>query len=394
MKQNIIVLVSLIFFSCTNSEKHQHIENKRINLPPLKEEKIEKMSNLFDVKRYVPLQTVENKYVGEISKLITTSAKYIIFDAVSMRVFIFDKETGNVINIVEALGQGPREYSTILDITYQKINDEIVILAPEKILWYTSNGEYKYEKKGKVFASNISVSSFGKVLLYADYSENTIENEVVKNNLLMLKDDYSIDKKYMPFNKMVNSFVRLNPFINLGKDFLYYEKKEDILYGLDENEELSAKYHIDYGNNNAVIAQKVLSDLEKDKTMSPYTSVKLERELGYYSLVNVINLETMLFLTYNKDDHFFYAFYNKDNHSVKQYTKRYIDEIPPIPLENDFDEVPYYSFVGGYQDVLIAYALPEELIASEDKSNKRLDEVRHKLEEDGNFVIVEFELKK
>ena len=102
----------------------------------------------------------------------------------------------------------------------------------------------------------------------------------------------------------------------------------------------------------------------------------------------------MLFLTYNKDDHFFYAFYNKDNHSVKQYTKRYIDEIPPIPLENDFDEVPYYSFVGGYQDVLIAYALPEELIASEDKSNKRLDEVRHKLEEDGNFVIVEFELKK
>lgn len=349
---------------------------------------------MFDVRRYVPLQTVENKYIGEISKLITTSTKYIIFDAISMRVFIFDRETGNVINIVEALGQGPGEYTTILDITYQEINDEIVILAPEKILCYTSNGEYKREKKGKIFASSISVNQFGNILLYADYSENTTENGIIKNNLLMLKDDYSIEKKYVPFDNMVSSFIRFNPLISSGKDFLYYEKKEDILYVFDESEELSAKYYIDYGNNNALIAQKILSNLEKDKTMSPYKSISLERELGYYSLVNIINLETMLFLIYNKDDYFFYAFYNKDDDSVKLYSKRYINEIPPIPLGNDFDQVLYYSFVGGFQDVLIAYAQPEELMVLENRSNKKLEEVRHKLEEDGNFVIVEFELKK
>lgn len=352
------------------------------------------MSNLFSIKRYVPLETIEGKLVGEISKLITTPTKYIIFDNVSMQIFIFDKETGKTINVISAMGQGPKEYTTIWDIAYRELKDEILILSPQKILTYTSKGVFKQERKVNLFASNMSVDSSEELILYADYSENRAKNSTIKYNLLQLNDDYSIEKQYMRFDKAVNSFVRINPLIDSGQRFLYYEKKEDIFYNFNVNNSLKAKYYIDYGNNNFGIAQKIFSALENDKTMSPFKAFELEKEYGYCSLVNAINLESTLFLVYSKNDYFFYSFYDKEKHTVQQYAKKFVNNIPPIPFENDLDGVSHYFFVGGYEDTLIAYALPEELIHSDEKGNDKLNDVRSKIEEGGNYVIVEFELKK
>ena len=62
--------------------------------------------------------------------------------------------------------------------------------------------------------------------MYANYSENTVENKEIKDNLLLLGSDYQVDRTYMPFTTMVNSFVRINPLINNGDYFLYYNKQE------------------------------------------------------------------------------------------------------------------------------------------------------------------------
>ena len=389
--KNIILTILALCLSCTDKTTKSD-KSTIIRFLPSQKENTAPMSDVFTIKKYVPLEVDDETLIGDISKLITTIDKYIIFDNVSMRIFIFDRETGKKVGIIEAIGQGPQEYITIWDIAYVENSDEILILSPKKLLVYSTKGEFKKAEKVALLASNIAMTTTHKAIVYANYSENTVENKEIKDNLLLLGSDYQVEKTYMPFTTMVNSFVRINPLVNNGDYFLFYNKVDDKLYELTKEETLNATYTLDYGNNNSTIAAKILSALESDKMMSAYKSTVLEKEYRYCNLLNVLNTPSYLFFIYNQNEYFHYAFYNKNDGKVKQFTKKYTDNTPPIPLINDFDGVSYYPLLSNEKNTFVSYALSDELMETKGKSNKKLELLRPELKED-NFVIVEFEIK-
>lgn len=389
--KNIILTILALCLSCTDKTTKSD-KSTIIRFLPSQEENTAPMSDVFTIKKYVPLEVDDETLIGDISKLITTVDKYIIFDNVSMRIFIFDRETGKKVGIIEAIGQGPQEYITIWDIAYVENSDEILILSPKKLLVYSTKGEFKKAEKVALLASNIAMTTTHKAIVYANYSENTVENKEIKDNLLLLGSDYQVEKTYMPFTTMVNSFVRINPLVNNGDYFLFYNKVDDKLYELTKEETLNATYTLDYGNNNSIIATKILSALESDKMMSADKSTVLEKEYRYCNLLNVLNTPSYLFFIYNQNEYFHYAFYNKNDGKVKQFTKKYTDNTPPIPLINDFDGVSYYPLLSNEKNTFVSYALSDELMETKGKSNKKLELLRPDLKED-NFVIVEFEIK-
>lgn len=389
--KNIILTILALCLSCTDKTTKSD-KSTIIRFLPSQEENTAPMSDVFTIKKYVPLEVDDETLIGDISKLITTVDKYIIFDNVSMRIFIFDRETGKKVGTIEAIGQGPQEYITIWDIAYVENSDEILILSPKKLLVYSTKGEFKKAEKVALLASNIAMTTTHKAIMYANYSENTVENKEIKDNLLLLGSDYQVEKTYMPFTTMVNSFVRINPLVNNGDYFLFYNKVDDKLYELTKEETLNATYTLDYGNNNSTIATKILSALESDKMMSADKSTVLEKEYRYCNLLNVLNTPSYLFFIYNQNEYFHYAFYNKNDGEVKQFTKKYTDNTPPIPLINDFDGVSYYPLLSNEKNTFVSYALSDELMETKGKSNKKLELLRPDLKED-NFVIVEFEIK-
>lgn len=389
--KNIILTILALCLSCTDKTTKSD-KSTIIHFLPSQEENTAPMSDVFTIKKYVPLEVDDETLIGDISKLITTVDKYIIFDNVSMRIFIFDRETGKKVGIIEAIGQGPQEYITIWDIAYVENSDEILILSPKKLLVYSTKGEFKKAEKVALLASNIAMTTTHKAIIYANYSGNTVENKEIKDNLLLLGSDYQVEKTYMPFTTMVNSFVRINPLINNGDYFLYYNKVDDKLYEFTKEETLNATYTLDYGNNNSTIAAKILSALESDKMMSADKSTVLEKEYRYCNLLNVLNTPSYLFFIYNQNEYFHYTFYNKNDGKVKQFTKKYTDNTPPIPLINDFDGVSYYPLLSNEKNTFVSYALSDELMETKGKSNKKLELLRPELKED-NFVIVEFEIK-
>jgi hypothetical protein bfra3_02378 len=389
--KNIILTILALCLSCTDKTTKSD-KSTIIRFLPSQEENTAPMSDVFTIKKYVPLEVDDETLIGDISKLITTVDKYIIFDNVSMRIFIFDRETGKKVGIIEAIGQGPQEYITIWDIAYVENSDEILILSPKKLLVYSTKGEFKKAEKVALLASNIAMTTTHKAIIYANYSENTVENKEIKDNLLLLGSDYQVEKTYMPFTTMVNSFVRINPLVNNGDYFLYYNKVDDKLYEFNKEETLNATYTLDYGNNNSTIATKILSALESDKMMSADKSTVLEKEYRYCNLLKVLNTPSYLFFIYNQNEYFHYAFYNKNDGKVKQFTKKYTDNTPPIPLINDFDGVSYYPLLSNEKNTFVSYALSDELMETKGKSNKKLELLRPDLKED-NFVIVEFEIK-
>ena len=371
MNYKLLLAVLCLCFGCTHkvSETDGSI---RVKLLPTQIENTAPMSEVLSMKKKVLLETDEENLIGEISKLITTPDKYIIWDSEQMIVFVFDRNTGKKIGLIDAMGQGPQEYVTIWDITYNKTSDEIFILSPKKLLVYTPKGEFKRGESTELFGVHIALTPMGKAAVYADYSENETVDKKIKDNLLVLNADFKVEKSYMPFKTMVNSFVRINPMIGNGDSFLYYDKCTDKLYGFAPDNSLEALYTLDYGNDNAEIATKVLSDLESDKGMQPYKGVSLEKQYQYCGLNNVLNTPSYLFLIYSQNDYYYYVFYHKVDGKIRQFSKKQMGIAPPIPLINDFDEVQYYPLLSNEGDTLISYAfLPEK----------------------DTFVMIEFEIK-
>lgn len=387
----------LFFCSCGQNIKNKETE-QTIHLKAVPEEKTAPLSQLLEIKRYIPLETPAHKggALGNISKLIVTEDAFIIFDEFSMSVFIFARSSGQLRGLITAQGNGPGEYAAIIDIAYRAQTQEIVILAPRKILCFTVEGRFKKEQPFQIIASYINSTPEGHIVVSPDYAQTFSEdNQPLKNNILLLDSNWNVVKGYMPFKKAMNPMSDINSFQNNGKELLYVDKYGNNLYSFSSKDSLRLRYHIDYGNDNDVIAEKIVAELQKERTMTPTGAFALEQKYGYCSLLNVIDNETFLFLLYRRGAEWYhYAFYDKQTRVVDAYALRHTGDKPPVPLYNDWDAAPYYIFVGGYGDMLIGYTTPDYLMSAAKQSNQALETIRPALQKNGNFVLVEFTRKK
>lgn len=107
--------------------------------------------------RYVPLETRDDILISHIGKTIYAQECYHIFDFVSKKIMVFDKQ-GRFVYSIDKVGHGPGEYISIFDMDVNRQGDVYVLdSSTSKVIKYSSQGtqfeEYKIGKRCMEFAA-------------------------------------------------------------------------------------------------------------------------------------------------------------------------------------------------------------------------------------------------
>lgn len=387
----ILSISILLLPSCSN--RTLQVEKGQVLLvPPIEISDDIPLSEIVSLEKYTPLETTEDAIVGELSKLLTTENYYIILDNLTQSVFVYNRSTGKLISHIKKTGGGLGEYDRILDIAYDRKKNDVYILSSSKVLVYSCFGDFIREVSLKgIFASYVETVSDGLLALSPNFSRNVIDGEVITSNLLVVNNQLQLKQNFMDFHSPIYSYNTVSPMSNNGNEFLFINRYDDNIYQLEEGK-LQIKYSIDYGNDNSLIGDRIVQSLHSPE-VSPTDGMKLEDELGYCAMQQWINMNDYLYWVYRKGMVYNYVFYSKISGYIQCYSSDLMKKEAPVPFVNDFDGNPFYFFIAGYgDDILLSYALPDDLLKGEVK-NPLLEEIKKELIPDDNFVIVEFKIK-
>jgi len=145
-----VILFQLFLVSCN------HIESKESKESPQGFQVIKldyhnpALSSIPDFSkiRFIPLETMDGAYIGEINKIVVTENRFYVLDAFSaVGVFIYNWD-GKLINKIKSKGKGPREYSYIAGLEFDPYNNELVLvdLNLKKVIRYDQDGNYLSEQ--------------------------------------------------------------------------------------------------------------------------------------------------------------------------------------------------------------------------------------------------------
>ena len=102
-----------------------------------------KTYNLSEVSkdvRVVQLETNENSIISSMSKLVHVDSANIIYRS-GKKIILFDN-AGKYLNTIDALGNGPNEYTTIISLFVEANEQLIYVVDRKKIMIYNYNGEF------------------------------------------------------------------------------------------------------------------------------------------------------------------------------------------------------------------------------------------------------------
>ena len=148
-----IILAVGICTSCGQRQpKHENNtpiyvgELATVIVPP-QEETVPLDSFITDVE-FMKLGKTGDILIGGVDKLWITEQHVIVADRLhSKAIFVFDRE-GNARTVINRLGRGPQEYTSLTDVTLTPDKEKIVVLDnhKKKLLFYNMNGDFLYDK--------------------------------------------------------------------------------------------------------------------------------------------------------------------------------------------------------------------------------------------------------
>ena len=113
---------------------------------PFSKESFQLDETFFSQMNLVPLETTEQALIRDIDVVSMAGDTLFLLDERQSKVFIY-LTNGNLVNVIEDIGNGPKEYSRIVDIDVH--NGALAVLsdAPVKIMYYTYDGEFVKEQR-------------------------------------------------------------------------------------------------------------------------------------------------------------------------------------------------------------------------------------------------------
>lgn len=139
MKKIIISLLVFLSFSCQPRKNPEVFE---ITIDPKESNKQINLLEYIDSLQYIPLKEDESTLLNIVTKLFKTKDRYIVRCHQRSALFFFDLD-GNFINKITATGEGPNEFSNLMDVTFdpQKNNLFLLDFNNKKILTYSIEQE-------------------------------------------------------------------------------------------------------------------------------------------------------------------------------------------------------------------------------------------------------------
>lgn len=388
------------FLACSHVEKEEltnEIILEEINLDNVQTKKTQ-IEDIIEINKIVELETAENALIEEITKLIVTNNRIIVFEhdlGNARRFFIFD-HTGKFIRKVEgSLNRGPGSFFSATDILYDNLRNRIEILdhLQKKILYFDLDGNLKKE----VSIPSEYTSNFGKFLsnnIYIGYKNNNFgyQNKSTRFNLHYLNENGErIGDRFYPIRTyLLNTNIDREVFFPYtdsfaGESFIFNEIFNDTLYVCNSNSVLP-KFLIKVPNGRVPSAK--LDELAANA--NPLTD-------DYYGkLLHLVNTKDVV----SKLDYLLF-YKTKFTFSFQYQDKSFWYEYDLINKEKSGISIkiddPYFPLIkrpkSTYKDFFVFYIQPNEMNAmrsnaSTRKGIEKIFETNSKFDEINNPIIV------
>src|SRR5690606_19338565 len=131
---------------------------------------------LYEIESYIPLETDDEVFIGEISKLMVVNDTIWILDNMVEQVMAFSGE-GKLISVINQKGEGLGEYQHISDVAVSKDAVYIYDAWSRTMLKFAWNGELLGENRMNMSASHFEVLSDGGFVFYHDHTANEGQGE-------------------------------------------------------------------------------------------------------------------------------------------------------------------------------------------------------------------------
>lgn len=247
MKKNVFVLLSFSFLLLSCSFQGEKVEN--VYIVDINKVQMNDFNSMFENVTYLPLETLPDSEIGQISRILYYNGRYIIADMLTNTVFIFNDD-GKYYSKIEAIGNGPMEYVQITDIAIDKYGEVIKVLdgMQGKIISYNLKGQSVGETKVPVFPSPLHFCQVDKEKYAFDFQRCSTEKEW-QYNLSINSEDFTGEvNKFLPYDKPLD--VCFSPRVTLqdmNEDIIYIPLYSSTIYTIDSLR-LKPRYAFDFGD--------------------------------------------------------------------------------------------------------------------------------------------------
>ena len=302
MKISTLLLLSLLFISCTSDSKETVSE---IDFT-LKSLSTSPFSNVVREYSIVPLETNDQSLIANVRKIACGNDIYLILHSVfntEYKICIFDL-AGKFVNVINAQGGGPEEYLHISDFDIHPLRNIVSIVDPgnNEILDFDVNGSFLRSRKVDYWLKQICylVCNDNVVKIITDTRSSKVNGNT--NYDLFISDEfYNIEERYFPYKKPISVgmgnalfYYKLDGFVG------YYRPHTDLVYALDCNG-LSLRYKIDFP------AEVLPSELTLDFLQSKVPGSE------YTYFINYFESSSILVFTFTYDKTNYIGLYDKQS---------------------------------------------------------------------------------
>lgn len=295
MKKTLIPILILLFCFAIRAES----QITTIDLLATPKSEITTLSEIATDVKYIPLQTNENSLIKYVYDFMPSNNKLYIYALSS--ILCFDN-SGKYLYKLDKQGRGPEEYTYITDWDLSPANNLLIMLVPNKILFYniTDKG-FVYSKalntKGQ--PRNIDFGPDQKSILLSFGSSQG--DEPFRNVLINLAGDtlkaipnsykYTKNTKMMFGAKYENTLFRNN-------NSLYFKFwLSDTIFALDKSGKVSPFLKLD--SHGKLCTTQALADFNEE-TMPKYLTVSIIFETPKYLIYRYSLEKTGKYIVYDK----------------------------------------------------------------------------------------------
>ena len=238
------ILIIICFFLIASCREEIKIGDSKVIIVP--ENEIEKMnhSDLFKSFSIIPLETKEESLISTISKIYFYKNRLYILDYSLNTLFIFS-EKGKYLNKISSIGNGPKEYISLLSFSINENKDRLVLYSdrPSKFLFYTLEGSFISEINSDIITRNFEIIDNNIVQFAYNLSDEFyfhIYNERGKS-----KRRVKIPKKIKRYRSQITAYPNSSKSINN----YFYSTIDYNIYSI-KNKKVHIPYRLDFGEKN------------------------------------------------------------------------------------------------------------------------------------------------
>ena len=283
------IAISLCFFLWKCNSKGE-LESIRIDS---EDQRIGPDSLYFEHCDVVFLETTPNSLISGISKVIWGGGKLFILDKGTDQVLLFS-QTGEFIKNLFFKGRGPGECVNVLDFSFDKINEELIIYAdnPGKLMFFDLNGSFKREIVcDRLFYAIASMSGnrFAGINIFTREPAHYLS--VLKYDSLRIREE----RKFSMEQQRICDIFAGGSLLLKGRSICFTKRYDNTIYRLTDEETVEDFLRIDFGKYNFP-----KDWLSRKMGEAEFTEQIVLQKEAVYSIVNPKEMDNHVFFNTNK----------------------------------------------------------------------------------------------